>query len=165
MHTEDKITEQAAANTLLLQKGVELQIGKKTFIIRQSFLSTLYKLSSLFLSIPVDEEKLSSEGWLEESKSMYQYAPTLAKIVAVAIINRGMSAYPGSIRWAITRLRIWWLSKYIMNNITPDVLANASNLIIYKMNNLVDFMISIRLMSGVRITAPKKDLSPADNGG
>lgn len=157
-------TEQKAVDTML-HRGVEVSIPKRsllryigkserTFIIRQSYLGTLYEISRIALKLEYDEKLIAESAFTESKQLAIRHCKNMALICAIAILN--------SI-WSI-RLFSGIFSRYLLWRITPEKLAKLS-IVVMQMNNISDFINSIRLMSGVRLTAPKSDLSPAGNGG
>ncbi len=167
----DQSVETRAIDTLL-QRGVEIIIppsapppryrfinwlsGAKdkgrTFIIRQSYLGTLYEISRVALTLEYNEKRIAEDAFGESKRLVEKHAKSMTLICAMAILNSKDDIQAQSES----------LSEYLLWHLTPERLAQLS-LTIMQMNNISDFINSIRLMSGARITAPK--LSPEDNGG
>ena len=147
-------TEKKALNTLL-QKGMKFSVPKhgllrllskkkeREFTIVQPFLGTLDMLSEIFLQIEFDEKKIQ-ENPLSESKYLLKYSGKLAQIVAIAVCNSNTKF----------RIRGKKLTRYFLWHLTPEKMLQIV-LIISSMNNTMDFINSIRLMSVVRTTIPK----------
>lgn len=157
-------TEQKAVDTML-QRGIKVSIpkrsilryvGKKdrTFTIRQSYLGTLYEISRVALRLDYDEKRIAKNAFGESKALAKKHARDMALICAIAILNS---------KWRI-RLLSWPLSLYLFWRITPELLAKLS-LMVMQLNNISDFINSIRLMSAARLSAPKDDLSLVSNGG
>ncbi len=157
-------TEQKAIDAML-QRGIKVSIpersllrfiGKKErhFTVRQSYLGTLYEISRVALKLEYSESKISESAFTESKVLAEKYARNMALICAIAILNS---------KWGI-RLFKGMLARYLLWRLTPQRLAQLS-IVVMQMNNISDFINSIRLMSAVRLTAPKGDLSPDDNGG
>lgn len=148
----------------MLDRGVKISIperslfayfGKKerSFTIRQSYLGTLLEISRVALKLDYDEKAISEAAFTESKQLAKRHSKNMALIAAIAILNS---------RWGI---RLWKrpLANYLFWRLTPQKLVQLS-IVVMQMNNISDFINSIRLMSGVRLTAPK-NLSPEDNGG
>jgi len=155
--------EQKAIDAML-HRGVKISIpersflkyfGKKkrTFTIHQSYLCTLFHISTIAIQLKYSEKQLSESPFEESKQLVAKYAKSMPRIIAIAILGSDFKI----------RLFSGYLSGYLFRNLTPEKLAQLS-LIVMQMNNVSDFINSIRLMSGARISAPKS-LSPADNGG
>jgi hypothetical protein len=158
-------TEFEAAKALLLEHGVQFTLpgrsifGKakeRSFLVKQSYLGTLYHLSKLYLQLEINENTFSDENWMTEAKKLYKHAPIMSRVVATAYLNS---------KWKI-RLFARPLSTYFLWHITPSKMVDICKMIIVDLNNMQDFMITIKLLSVSPMTTPKnRDLSPLDNGG
>lgn len=160
-------TQHEASRALILEKGIEIKVptrslfskltGKKEriFLIKQSYLGTLYHLSKLYTSVDINENEITGKNWLSEGKRIYKNSPILCRIVAVSYLN--------------SRLKIAFFSRllafYLRWHLTPDKLDNIVKIIILDVNNMKDFINTTRLSSVSPMTMTKKDLGPADNGG
>lgn len=155
-------TEQKAVDTLL-HRGVRVSIPKRsllryigktdrTFTIRQSYLGTLFEISRVALRLDYDEKLIADNAFAESKQLAKRHVKSMALICAIAILNS---------KWKIYLLS-WPLSRYLLWRLTPQRLAQLS-LTVMQLNNISDFINSIRLMSGARMTAPK--LSLVNNGG
>jgi hypothetical protein len=155
---------EAKAVDTLLHRGVRIDIPKRSllryvgkkdrsFTIRQSYLGTLFEISRVALRLDYDEKRIADDAFSESKRLVKKHAKGMTLICAIAILNS----------WWGIRLLAWPLSYYLLWRLTPQRLAQLS-LTVMQLNNISDFINSIRLMSGARVTAPK-DLSPDDNGG
>lgn len=157
-------TEQKAVNTLLSQ-GVKFEIDarglvrifkkKHSFMLRQAYLGTLLMLSKYYLKVGFDEKKLVDDPLGVSRLEITRTAKTLAMIAAIGILNNK------------TKIRLFArpFAKWLLWRLTPNKLYELSMTIVV-LNNTGDFINSIRLMSALRVTAPKEEnLSPADQGG
>jgi len=157
-------TEQKAVNTLLSQ-GVKFEIDAKglvrifkkkhSFMLRQAYLGTLLMLSKYYLKVGFDEKKLVDDPLGVSRLEITKSAKTLAMIAAIGILNNK------------TKIRLFArpFAKWLLWRLTPNKLYELSMTIVV-LNNTGDFINSIRLMSALRVTAPKEEnLSPADQGG
>lgn len=148
----------------MLQRGVKIELpertllrylGKKTqsFTIRQSYLGTLYEISRIALKLDYSE-KILEVPFTESKQLVVKHVRNMAMIAAIAILNS---------KWKI-RLFSRFLARQLLWSLTPEKLSRLA-IVVMQMNNIQDFINSIRLMSAIRLTAPKRDLSPEDNGG
>lgn len=154
------------ATDTLLDKGVYitvrpkgiLSVFKKTlrFTIYPSTLGTLYTICGIYLKSEIDVTKLESNPVGYANEKAVNAAKDYAKIIAVAVLNS---------KWKI-RLFANILSKRFLWWITPKDLLSIMVLVI-EANNILDFMNSIRLTSGIaKMADPKKEnLSPLEQGG
>lgn len=159
----DQSVETKAIDTML-QRGVRIDLPERTLLrffgrkqrsytISQSYLGTLLEISRLSLTLDYDERKLSEQAIQESKQLAVKHCRTVAAIAAIAILNS---------KWRIRFFRRS-LARYLLWGMTPESLLNLA-LVVMKMNNIPDFINSIRLMSAVRLTQAK-NLSPEDNGG
>jgi len=157
-------TEQKAVNTLLSQ-GVKFEIDarglvrifkkKHSFMLRQAYLGTLLMLSKYYLKVGFDEKKLVDDPLGVSRMEITRTAKTLAMIAAIGILNNK------------TKIKLFArpFARWLLWRLTPNKLYELSMTIVV-LNNTGDFINSIRLMSALRVTAPKEEnLSPADQGG
>jgi len=155
-------TEKKAVDTLLdsprqfkVEKRSILRfIGKKEriFFIRQSTLGTLYHISRLSINLNFDESKIQKDPFFESKVLIEQHIKAISLIVAISVLNS---------RWKIYFLKNL-LALYFRWRLTPSTLF-ALLVQIDEYNNVKDFMNSIRLARGWRITMP--NLSPEVSGG
>jgi len=157
-------TEQKAVN-VLLSHGVKFEIDarglvrifkkKHKFMLRQAYLGTLLILSKYYLKVGFDEKKLVDDPLGVSRLEITKSAKTLAMIAAIGILNNK------------TKIRLFArpFAKWLLWRLTPNKLYELSMTIVV-LNNTGDFINSIRLMSALRVTAPKEEnLSPVDQGG
>jgi len=145
MTDTEKILAEKSELDSLIGAGMSFEIGKRKFIIREPYLGTLDLLSRLFVDMSFDDEKMKDNP-LQESKMLAaRVAKDCAKVVAVAVLNG---------RWRI-RLFSRILTGYFYWKAKPSVMLKLA-LIVNTMCNFGDFTTSIRLMSGVRTTAPNR---------
>lgn len=160
-----ELKKESRAVEALLSEGVKFEIKTKglvrifkkthTFHLRQSYLGTLLMLSKYYLKVGFDEKKLTDDPLGESRHEITKSAKTLAMIAAIGMLNN---------KWKI-RFFARPLAKWLLWRLTPQKLYELSMTIVV-LNNTGDFMNSIRLMSALRITAPKEEnLSPVDQGG
>ncbi|PLK44407.1 hypothetical protein [Emticicia sp. TH156] len=150
---------------VLINRGVQFTVPKRsilryfskqklrTFTIEQPYLGTLDTLSHLFLSIEFNEEMLSENALAEAKRITAESAKKCAMAVAVSVLNS---------KWKI-RLFAGLLANYFLWHIQPSKLIQLT-IYINQINNLGDFISSIRLMSATRTTAPHRieTAAPAD---
>lgn len=131
-------------------------IGKKqrTFRLNPSYLGTLYEISKLALKLNFDEVLIQKDPFYESRALIEKHIKSMSLIVAIAVLNSQLK-----IR-LFKRVLAW----YFMWRLTPETLF-ALSLQVIELNNLQDFMSTIRSVRGWRITQPKANLSPAENGG
>jgi len=155
-------TEQRAAETIL-EKGVFFRVpnagimryfkDETTFILKQPNAGTLLKISQVAASIEIDEDKITENPIFESWQITKREIVNVTRIVAIAILG--------------TKWRIFFLTgiltRYLMWRVTPSKLIELAKLMI-QLCNTADFLNSIRLIRGTRITSPK-NLSPVDQGG
>lgn len=157
-------TEQKAVNTILTE-GIQFEVKSKglirifkkkhTFLLKQAYLGTLLILSKYYLKVGFDETKLTDDPLGASRLEINKSAQVLSMIAAIGILNS---------KWKI-RLFAKPLAKWLLWRLTPSKLYELSMTIVV-LNNTGDFINSIRLMSALRVTAPKEEnLSPVDQGG
>lgn len=160
-------TEFEAARALLLEKGIDVSIQRKGisrwlhrgkerhFVIRQSYGGTLLHLSKVMNSIQFEESMLTDDNFISEGKKLYKYAPMLARIIAIGYLNS---------KWKI-RLFSGVLSRWFLWHLTPEKMLQLCKVIILDMNNMLDFITTIRLTGVQTIVSRPENLSPEENGG
>lgn len=151
----DSLKAEKAEGDVLIDRGVAFTVPKRSilkwfspkersFTIHQPYLGTLDIISRIFLEIEIDENLLQENTLPETRKLIVQSARKCALIVAVSVLNS---------RWKIKYLSKM-LSRYFLWRIQPDKLLKLA-IYINQINNLGDFISSIRLMSMIRTTAPR----------
>lgn len=142
---------------LLIEKGVSFKVPKRSFLkyfgekertfeIKPLYTGTLLRMGKEFLNMEIDIEALDNKDEsLNEAQKSILNAKRLCKVIAIAVLN---SKTNSSI---IQNL----LANYFLSHLTSKKVHQISN-IIFTMENLPDFIASIRLMSIQRtMTAPK----------
>jgi len=157
-NTEEKATD------ILQNKGIKFSIPRKSLFrhlkknreltIRPSYLGTLYEISRLAIKLNFDEKLIENDPFYESRVLIEKHVKSMALIVAIAVLNSQfkIKLFKGILSW------------YLYWHLTPEMLFSLS-LQVVELNNLQDFMSSIRSARGWRITQPKSDLSPTGNGG
>lgn len=158
--------EKRAIDTIL-QHGIEFKvpkrsilrfIGKKerTFLIRPSTASTLFILAGIALEIDFSEESIQANPIREVDILVRKHIKKLALYCSAAILDSS---------WKY-RLFGRILALYLFKRLSAKMLLDLS-LTAKTISNAADFMNSIRLISGGRISQKKetKNLSPEESGG
>lgn len=154
----DKVRAERKELDILLDKGMHFTVEKKSalryfgkkerkFVIRQPYLGTLDKLSSIALGMEINENKIQEDTLGEVKRLSVENVKKCSEYVAVAVLNSG---------WKI-KLFSKILSKYFLWRLNPSKLFEIVY-IINQLSNFLDFTNSIRLISATRTTAPKQDL-------
>lgn len=125
----------------LLDRGVSFKIGKRNFTITRPFAGTLDILSSLYLKIAISDSELDNMDQYGANTFIKATVKVWAMIAAVAVLNS---------RWKI-KLLAPILAKYFYWNMKVKDLEGLAKIII-EMNSTVDFIISTKLIAGVRRT-------------
>lgn len=140
---------------ILIDRGFFFEVPKKSllrwfskkktrrFEIQQPYLGVLDMINRIFLDIEFNEKEIT-ENPLTETKKLVIHSRKLAEVIAIVILGS---------KWKI-RLFAKVLGRYFLWRITPDNLLQIT-LGISQMSNLENFIVSIRLMSRIRTTAPK----------
>ena len=157
-------TEKGAVDAIL-DKGIEISIPKRSvlkyftkakdrkFTIRQPYLGTLHSIARVSLEIEFSEDLIRGNAIAQSHEHARKDVKKLAKVIAIAICNS---------RWRI-RLFSGILADYLVWRLTPERLLQLS-VTVFTLSNTADFINSIRLISGARISQPK-NLSPEERGG
>lgn len=158
-------TEQKAVDTLL-SNGMDFELDnwglfkyirkKRKYKLHQAYLGTLLILSKYYLKVGFDESKLAdpAQTMVTAREVMAGSTKVMAKIAAIGILNS---------KWKI-RLFSRYLANRLMWRLTPQTLSKLC-LTIVMLNNTGDFINSIRLMSALRMTQSKENLSLDNQGG
>lgn len=150
---------------VLLNEGIDITIKKRSvlrfigkkqraFRIRQSYLGTVYAISKIAISMDFDETLIQKDPFFESKVLAEKHIKAMALVIAIAILNSKLKI----------RLFKNILASYLLWHLTPEELSKLV-MFIAELNNYSDFMSSIRSVRGWRITQPKSELSPQDNGG
>lgn len=140
----------------LFQKREEVT-EKRVFKIAEPTLSTLDRLSVMWLDIAIDETKLNSDDYLSTAKQLAaKEAERLAEVVAMAVL--GEDYYDVSERgamfvWKENKERLAELKNLFFHTISPSELLTIA-IYITNVSNLGDFTNAIRLTSAARTSEP-----------
>lgn len=118
---------------------------EKEFIIHQPVLKVLDRLSYEFLNLNINNKNIEDKNQFQHEaiKAVKENAITLAKIVAIAVLGLEYQ----------NEKKFKYYTNLFLSSITPKKLFDLA-IIINTMGNLVDFINSIRLMSGNRTATP-----------
>lgn len=140
----DNLKLEQSEAAALLDRGIEFNVNKRKFIIYKPFLGTLDIISGLALDMIIDEEELDGDhGTHYANKVVNRSAKQYAKIVACAVLNS---------KWKI-RLFAGVLAKWFYWNMKAADLRALAQIIVEDRSTL-DFLLSIRLIAGIRTTKP-----------
>lgn len=130
---------------------------KKVFRVAEPTLSTLDRLSALWLEMTIDETKLGDEDYLCTAKKLAaKEAKKLAEVVAVAVLGEDYYDVTDKGGYFIRKpneKRLARLISLFTHTITPSQLLTLA-ILITNVSNLGDFINSIRLMSATRTSDP-----------
>lgn len=158
MEETTKLQIEQSAIDALLQRGLTFEVERKSilksifrkktrvFKMQQLYLGTLIILADKYLKLNIDEDQ-DDNATNPARLAPRQNAQLLAEILAIAVLNS---------KWKI-KLFSGILSKYFLWRVTPQQLLSLT-LVIHNLSNTQDFLYSIRLSKGSRITKPKADL-------
>ena len=134
---------------------------KKVFRIAEPTLSTLDRLSALWLEMTIDETKLNDTDYLSAAKKLAaKEAKKLAEMVAVAVLGEDYSDVTSKGEYFMRKpneKRLARLASLFEHTVTPSQLLTLA-LLITNVSNLGDFINSIRLMSATRTSDPMTNL-------
>lgn len=130
---------------------------KKVFRVAEPTLSTLDRLSALWLEMTIDETKLGDDDYLCTAKKLAaKEAKKLAEVVAVAVLGEDYYDVTDKGGYFIRKpneKRLARLTSLFTHTITPSQLLTLA-ILITNVSNLGDFINSIRLMSATRTSDP-----------
>ena len=135
-----------------LTEIADVNLGKvnpvymRNFQIKPLFLGTIDAIRRLFLEIEYNEEDIQDDP-VETSKSLLKYAPVMAEIAAVAVINSGVVTNPLDRKTKV-------LKQFFMEHLTVARLQKLTQ-VISQMMNQAGFTSSIRLIQRVGTTQPR----------
>lgn len=149
---ENPHIEKHAADTLL-QKGVKISIRSPFFIrlfkktlsltITSPYEGTMLRFSSYYLSTGITADQLDSVTVEKALELRAKHGKTMAKCVAVAVLNGYVSG------WLFTKP----LAKYLLWNCKPvELLTLVNVLVLY--SGTEDFMSTTKLVRKMKITTP-----------
>lgn len=134
---------------------------KKVFRVAEPTLSTLDRLSALWLEMTIDETKLKDADYLCAAKKLAaKEAKKLAKVVAVAVLGEeyyDVTESGGYFTRKPNEHRLNRLASLFEHTVTPSQLLTLA-ILITNVSNLGDFINSIRLMSATRTSDPMTSL-------
>lgn len=130
---------------------------ERVFTIAEPTLSTLDRLSAIWLELTIDETRLADSEYLAEAKQMAaKNAKLLARMVAIAVLGEDfyqVTEHAGTFQRKEDTKRVSDLADLFYHCVKPsDLFALA--VAITNVSNLADFINSIRLMSATRTSDP-----------
>lgn len=138
---------------------------KKVFKIKEPTLSTLDRLSTLWLQMEIDETKLKEADYLNAAKKLAnKEAHRLAEVVAIAVLGEDYyitTEKNGVYKRTEDREALNNLTSLFMHSVKPSDLFTLA-VLITNVSNLGDFINSIRLMSATRTSDPTHLIEPQD---
>lgn len=130
---------------------------KKVFRIEEPTLSTLDRLSQIWLELEIDETRLNDKEYMATAKQMAaKEARRLARMVAIAVLGEDyykVSSRGESFRRREDTKRVNALTSLFYHSVKPSDLFTLA-VLITNVSNLGDFINSIRLMSAARTSDP-----------
>ena len=149
-------TEQRAIDALL-ENGTEFKVQTRglwhwicpirTFKITQPKLGTLYAMAGEYTRIDLEESRLTENPLRESFHLVRENARAMSRVAAIALLNG---------KWRIALFKNA-LSRYLLWRLDPSQLIKLC-LIVITISNTADFINSIRLIKGTRLTMPKRDI-------
>ena len=124
-------------------------VYQRNFHVKPLYLGTIDYLRKLYIEIEFDEGKIQ-ERPKEESGRLFKYIDTMAKIVAVAVVNRPEATDP------LGSKEVRELVPFFRNHLTVPRLQKLCGVIRTMMDD-AGFTNSIRLLSGLGLTKPKSE--------
>lgn len=170
---------------LLIQRGVKFNITRKEYArkpglfgrfrkrevreVTESFefqeptLSTLDRLSEVWLDIEIDEDSLSGGNLATVQEAKYLTAKNVKKaalIVAIAVLGEDYYINEvdakGRIKTRENKAELQRLTRLFFHSVKPSQLVTLADTVT-TVSNLPDFIGSMRLMKGARSTKPGTD--------
>lgn len=130
----------------------------KVYTIKEPTLSTLDRLSLLWLQMEIDETKLGDDDYLSTAKKLAsKEAAKLAEVVAVAVLGEDYykATFDGTnYRRKEDKEALRNLTALFYHTVKPSDLLTLA-IIVTNVSNLGDFVNSIRLMSATRTSDPE----------
>lgn len=161
---EVKVRKRKAGLLGLFRKR-EVVTEKREFKIAEPTLSTLDRLSAVWLQMSIDETKLHSEDYLVTAKQLAaKEAKRLAEVVAIAVLGEDYyDVTPSGDHYQRkpNRKRLAQLTATLLHAIKPSELLTLA-ITITNVSNLGDFINSIRLMQASRTSDPTTLIEPQD---
>lgn len=141
-------TEQEALNTLI-GKGIPVKIGDVQYEIKEPTLAVLDQMSLVWLTFPEVDERWSIQEAVEHGRKLtHDHARSMAKVVSMAILGERMFIP------LIGRLMLRRLTSKVMHSCRPSDIKSMVE-VVTATNGLVNFIISMRLMSTATTTKKK----------
>lgn len=155
----NKALEQKELDSLL-EKGIEIEIGNKKFVIHEPTLGVLDLLSDCFIKIQFEEQDLLDNPMIATRAIGKSASKVFARIIAIAVLGRNCAFVVGRLGSPLSyittnNVKINRLAKFFLLNTTPAKLLEIA-MIISQMSNYGDFINSIRLVAGARTTKPNQ---------
>ena len=130
---------------------------KLTYRIAEPTLSTLDRLSAIWLQMSLDEAKLNDKDYLQTAKQLAnQEAKRLAEVVAVAVLGEDyydVTEKGGVYNRKPNRKKLAELTTLFLHTLKPSELLSLA-ITITNVSNLGEFINSIRLMQASRTSDP-----------
>lgn len=145
-----------------LFRKTEFEEVTRTYEIQEPTLSTLDRLTEMWLEMAVDEDKLQNEdSIIAEAQSVTkEHAYRMARCIAIAVLGEDYYmteiGKDGRIRRKPDEDGLNDLTELFFHSIKPSKLVGLSATIT-NISNLGDFLGSIRLTSGARTTQPRRE--------
>jgi len=138
-------------------KKREVVTEKRVFKIEEPTLSTLDRLSAIWVQMEIDEARLTDEDYLRTAKMIAnKQARKTAEIVAIAVLGEDYFIATDRGGW-FTRKEdkeaLRRLTSTFFHSLKPSELFTLA-VLITNVSNLGDFINSIRLMSATRTSDP-----------
>ena len=129
-------------------------VYQRNFHIKPLYLGTIDYLRKLYIQIEFDEGKIQEKP-AEESQRLFKYIDTMARIVAVALLNRPEVVNPMGCK------EVQELVPFLRNHLTVPRLKKLCATIQIMMDS-EGFTNSIRSLSVLGLTRPKQDETRAN---
>jgi len=130
---------------------------KKIFTIEEPTLSTLDRLSGIWLQLEIDEAKMNDNEYLNVAKQLAaKNAKLLARMVAIAVLGEDfytVREHAGTFQRRENKKKTKELTSLFYHAVKPSELFTLA-VLITNVSNLGDFINSIRLMSATRTSDP-----------
>ena len=131
---------------------------KQTYTIQEPTLSTLDRLSALWIQMEIDEARLKDDDYLATAKQLAKKeAAKLAEVVAVAVLGEDyfITTFDGThYHRKEDKARLRELSGHFFHFCKPSELLTLA-ILITNVSNLGDFVNSMRLMCATRTSEPR----------
>jgi hypothetical protein len=139
----------------IFQKRIKVSETVK-YTIKEPTLAVLDHISAQQVELGIDEKNVESYGTNEAKKLAAKHSKRMARILAIAVLGEDyfMQVQKGnSFKYVTDDKALERLENIFLMNVKPSKLIQLS-LLISTMENLGDFMNSIRLMSASRTMMP-----------